>query len=410
MSDAPLLRLEPEAVSGTTWLSAATFARDWWSKLLLPLWPLAYACLRGLDLRETWSTTRVRLSGLLFDERGVELNVRMPYVSALRWIRIPPERIESLYVRIGEEGDRHIRFRLSLAYTHERIGAVRAHADFFVVEVDTRREATALVMKIAQSLGCAFYRVRREDAAVLELELFVRRDERERGYRSAARPVGMVDVPEGDLPVDFSPRMHRGFAEPARDLPKEVDEKKLGVAPWVPGTRVRVGARPRPLRLLQVPLVLLVTLIAWLLVLSAVMCVVSVVAVTATALFDSVAEDIWQLLANEWVHMGVGGLTALGCLAVAAPLVVDIVRQAIGRRVEIDWEFDRLEVSDLGSKRSMPLGHIGAVAVRRVFGGNQRVYLQTHDGDVPVLAGDEAVEPAAVALARALDVPVTFPD
>ncbi|MEQ9323504.1 MAG: hypothetical protein RIF41_30355, partial [Polyangiaceae bacterium] len=228
------------------------------------------------------------------------------------------------------------------------------------------------------------------------------------GYRDPGRPGDVEPVPDDDDVVDFSPREHGGFVEPADANVGDPRPERFGIDVWEPGTRVVAGERTRPWMLVLLPLLSIGWLLLWLLAAvigGAIFGTLAMVIVLVTSAFGI---DTFDLLMNDTTSAATFAVSGVIALIYVVPPGVAVWQQALGSRVSIDWEGGYVEQRGGLSRTTMPIGQVRGVDVRSSF-GTRRLLLLTAHGDVALASGDEELTAVAVALGRALDVPVSHP-
>jgi hypothetical protein len=377
----------------------------------LLLWPLASGYLRSLAFRSSWSNDRLTVRDVRFGAAGIEVELELWSTRAHHRLTIARSDIESLYFRLEDDAERG---GVVLAmYLHHAAGArlVEGRLRCLVDGVDDRKEAMGLVFAVARALACDRYRVRREAERAVELELVTAAPLRAAGgYRTSAA-VDLLRVPAVDEDFDQQVRRHAGFVEVEGQEGRRFDasaESGLTVKVYQLGEHVVLGERAQPWRLLLLPLVPLVWIIAWLVLSIAYGFFLGIVVAVLALVVDPFGVDLWVILQSDLTFGVLNLFAALLSLSYVLAPARAMLQRAFGTQVEFDWRSGRLVRRSIGSRTELPMSHIDGVALR---GGEnaKRLYLQLHDGDLPVARGGDQLAALAVELARALDVPVSLP-
>lgn len=261
-----------------------------------------------------------------------------------------------------------------------------------IADIDGRVEGLDFVFRIARVIGWRGYAVRRSDASVLRLELFL-----EQPPRSAGLPVPAVGTPAGTAGAAGVGR----FEAPTFEIPS-FNPRRLGdryrVTVWDPG---------RSLELIRVAL--------------------SSGDLTFAGIFGGALGAIVGLLV---LAPGLTASTGARLLIVAAATgagavayLAAVAWRERARETEMDWSTGKIEIRDGRSVRKVWLTDVEAVSVWGVVRPDRKercvkyrcvIELGLPGPDRPVAETQEAADPEAplvsalpmaVELARALKVP-----
>jgi len=378
----------------------------------LPLYPFAFGWLLVLERWRGWHGRGLRVRGLTARPNRLEATLQVGRLVPRHHASVPSEAIERLTVAVGPEGEREVPLTLRVRYQDRSARPLRGEASFVVADVDTHREAMALLIRLARKLGATAYRtLPGEDAAesfVVEL-LFPTDEARAHGYRDPGRPADVRPIPDHDEIEDFEPRRHGGFVEPeGEDIPAPRPER-VGIETFELGRRVVAGRKSKPWAALLIPLLVVGGLILWILLAVVSGTILGLVGALVSIAASFVGLNLWSIVTSGVVTTVTLVVSAIVALVYAVPPAVVLLRQTLGGQVTIDWRGDRVEQHDLLTRMVMPLSHVRGVDVRASM-GQRRLLLRTSEGDVVLATGDDDLTPVAVALARSLDVPVTYPD
>lgn len=379
--------------------------------LKAPLYPFVYAWLLTLERWRGWTSKNLRLRSLCARPGRLEATFYVGRLHPFHDFVMRGDEIERLTFSVGPEGPREVTVTVRVRYRNRSGRLLRGEARFGVVDVDTHREARTLLMRIARMLGCASYRVLPaiDDDASFAVELLLASDEtKASGYRDPGRPADVEPVPDEDEVGDFAPRVHGGFVEPQGVELASPRPEPLGIEVWEPGKRVVAGERGRPWLLALLPLLVVGWLVLW--ILGAVFGggVLGFFAAIIALAMSLVGIDVWWLLLSDATTYVTLIASALLALYYVVPPGAALLEGGLGSEVRIDWDNGCLERRSGFTRLVMPLGQVRGVDVRSSL-GKRRLLLLTTYGDVALAAGEEELSAVALVLARALDVPVSYP-